>query len=816
MVLKMIVRYLINKYMKDYIEKLDDEKLKLDLKHGKVSLENLHMKPEALIGFGVPVTVAAGFIEKLSIVIPWKNLRSHRTTVNIDGFYVLIVPKNEIYQDLHEYHAEKMKRVQRKLDTLRKTALDEKKSNEKDKSFFEKVKLQMLQNLEINLRNFHVSYETKSTTKLGHPFSFGVTIHYLQLTTTTNTKRMEKVTENSLVIAELKEIQWLSLYWNTNCRSRINLPFENILDDLKSKIATDDKILKTDEMNYVLHPTNLNLELSVAIKCAEQNFERPTFKIKYKIAQMSFEIDPKQLSDLLDFVKFQNYSVFYDRCREYRQLCVKDLIGNIKLIKEEQERIEILESKLDVFTMAYIRHSLELETHLYSNTYSHEDYSWWNWWWSERASVIQDQRSITTTNMNNEEEFFSEELLDIDAEVIMNRLEFTLLSTTRKTKLNEKNQIISHIIIDNTRIDYKRRAISSSILLAIDLGYFRIFGLKCNDHNQPLILTSSSDSLNSLVHIELELAPINKKSDYRFSLTMEPMAIIYDAATINEIVAQFEPIDENDCVVSSQIKQRTIKEIEKNLSNEKIFEMTMQIKGLSLLSPEYGVFKHNCKTTITRFSSLIFKSCLNNDTEDDATVFQQTKRERSYYKKYKLLLNDFSFIYSKSNNEQCYIIKAIPLLETNFYKCIYSDDAQLTDWRMGVQISKMTEIELSEVILTKLIDHHQSIPLFNPTMSQTLNRMNLFFKIISSHTSIECDISISKSSLIIKHSRTSIETDLHCHITKTRNECSKSIALILKNVSMTLHSSLISIQLSRSFYQNNVIALLYSDANNKL
>jgi hypothetical protein len=40
-----------------------------------------------------------------------------------------------------------------------------------------------------------------------------------------------------------------------------------------------------------------------------------------------------------------------------------------------------------------------------------------------------------------------------------------------------------------------------------------------------------------------------------------------------------------------RIKQRTIKEIEKDLSNEKIFEMTMQIKGLSLLSPEYGVFK---------------------------------------------------------------------------------------------------------------------------------------------------------------------------------------------------------------------------------
>jgi hypothetical protein len=34
MVLKSIVRYIINNYLKDYFERLDDEKLKLDLRHG--------------------------------------------------------------------------------------------------------------------------------------------------------------------------------------------------------------------------------------------------------------------------------------------------------------------------------------------------------------------------------------------------------------------------------------------------------------------------------------------------------------------------------------------------------------------------------------------------------------------------------------------------------------------------------------------------------------------------------------------------------------------------------------------------------------
>ncbi|CAF3178817.1 unnamed protein product [Rotaria sp. Silwood2] len=179
-------------------------------------------------------------------------------------------------------------------------------------------------------------------------------------------------------------------------------------DDLKSKIATDEKVPRSNEMNYsldiklnvfyflnfillkiVLHPVNLNFELNIAIKFAEQNFERPIYQIKYKIERMSFEIDPKQFSDLLDFIKFQNYN----RCREYRQLCLKDLVGNTKLTKDEQDRIQVLESKLDVLTMAYIRHSVELETHLYSDTSAYDDYSWWSWWWNGRTNSNQGMKN---------------------------------------------------------------------------------------------------------------------------------------------------------------------------------------------------------------------------------------------------------------------------------------------------------------------------------------------------------------------------------------------------------------------------------------
>jgi hypothetical protein len=53
--------------------------------------------------------------------------------------------------------------------------------DEKDATFFERMRLQIMHNIEVTLENFHISYETKSTTKLGHPFSFGFTLNYLKI-----------------------------------------------------------------------------------------------------------------------------------------------------------------------------------------------------------------------------------------------------------------------------------------------------------------------------------------------------------------------------------------------------------------------------------------------------------------------------------------------------------------------------------------------------------------------------------------------------------------------------------------------------------
>ena len=143
----------------------------------------------------------------------------------------------------------------------------------------------------------------------------------------------------------MKGVDHLSIYWNTHCESRINLPFDrvivcislfisfvfksilgrfeisNIVQGSKSRKQSNELWFENQLIDVfhdisvllkiVLHPTNINLHLQLILKFAERNFERPIMKGIYDIEHINFQIDPKQLSDLLDFIKFQNYSVFY-------------------------------------------------------------------------------------------------------------------------------------------------------------------------------------------------------------------------------------------------------------------------------------------------------------------------------------------------------------------------------------------------------------------------------------------------------------------------------------------------------------------------
>lgn len=139
--------------------------------------------------------------------------------------------------------------------------VDSGKAHSKEIPFVEKMRLQIMQNLVITVENLHISYEMKSSEKLGHPFSFGFTLQYLQLQVRTRRgtrtlpsprrqrrmpgsvdefKAIHSSSTKSVCIdrptrrhsrraLQVNEMRSFSLYWNSNCTSRLNVPFNDVL-----------------------------------------------------------------------------------------------------------------------------------------------------------------------------------------------------------------------------------------------------------------------------------------------------------------------------------------------------------------------------------------------------------------------------------------------------------------------------------------------------------------------------------------------------------------------------------------------------------
>ncbi|CAF0769951.1 unnamed protein product [Rotaria sordida] len=824
MVLKGIIRYIINRYLKNYIEQLDDEKLNFDLRHGHVTLGNLRLKPEALADLNLPVTVAVGYLEKLALTIPWRNLHTHSTKVHIDGLYILIVPKNEFGQDLTEYHTHKMRRVQRKVDDLRKAMIENKKLDEKEMTFFERMRLQIMQNIELVVENLHISYETKSTTKLGHPFSFGVTLHYLKLTTGNDIRTRHRTKEIMPIIYTLKEINSVSIYWNTRCESRVSMPFNIVVDDLKSKIVTTNSEAKDNEMSYILYPVDVVVNMVIMITPGEHGFDRSTFNINAVIKQMALHIDLNQFSDVFDFGKFQNYSTLYERCREYRQLHLQESLDDTMLTQEQKDRIKILESKLDVFNLAYIRHSVEIEIQnkiMADSSFEHihkNNYHRWNSWWRKKHKHNHDDRkmSITTSESYHDDgfSFYFEDLSNIIIDITINKLDLNLVSSLRintacsSQLMNKVNrEILAQISVDDAKINAIKRSISSSLLFQLTFPYFRFYGIQNNITNSRLLVQPISKCHSPLMYIQFELFPINRKrSDYRFHLNIQPIRFFYDAETFNRIAECFEQNVNLNSFLLSEIKHRTNAEMEFDLSCQKVFDLTIELKKISIIFPENGFYKENCSLIHIDFSQLILKSCL-----DENQIASQAKlNEEHFYVKYKLAINDLRMLYFNSDGSYLNLLQKIPLIDIDFFKCIYSDDAILDDWHIHLKMNLIREIQISNKIFQIIIDHFKSIPQFNSTISEILYRINLAFEIFRANASLKGSISIDSCLLIILiNPLILIETNLYISISKTRNNIQK-IIVILKNLTMKTK------KLSHVFYLNKHLQLNYTNNSTRL
>jgi hypothetical protein len=64
-------------------------------------------------------------------------------------------------------------------------------------------------------------------------------------------------------------------------------------------------------LSIVLRPVNLVTETVVILIPKEHYYQRSRLVFNMQIEQLDFYVDSKQVSDILDFIKFQSYTITY-------------------------------------------------------------------------------------------------------------------------------------------------------------------------------------------------------------------------------------------------------------------------------------------------------------------------------------------------------------------------------------------------------------------------------------------------------------------------------------------------------------------------
>ncbi|KAF8276724.1 hypothetical protein TcBrA4_0122630 [Trypanosoma cruzi] len=106
---------LVTTYLGNYFENVNREQVKVSLWSGHVSLRNLRFRRDALRAFDTAVCVKEGYIDELTVIVPWTRLHSECVVVEVKKVRVLLRQKTAAGYDPAR---EKQEAYERKLHQL--------------------------------------------------------------------------------------------------------------------------------------------------------------------------------------------------------------------------------------------------------------------------------------------------------------------------------------------------------------------------------------------------------------------------------------------------------------------------------------------------------------------------------------------------------------------------------------------------------------------------------------------------------------------------------------------------------------------------
>ncbi|XP_026669305.1 vacuolar protein sorting-associated protein 13D isoform X1 [Ceratina calcarata] len=254
-----LVAWVLNNYLGKYVENLNTDQLSIALLSGEVELENLPLKKEALHHIGLPIEIKAGFIGKVRVQVPVRQIRTASWVIAIEQLYLVAGPINI---NEFDYEAEEHAILEYKLSRLDSLEARWRADTERDPGYYAasysswvnygtSLITNIIENLQLNIKDVHIRYEDGTTLPDGAGIALGVTIGGLTAQSC-DASWIPKSTSWNLTDASFKlmELDRLSIYWNHLKEDEF---FGSLnLGDLAVAMSEPKSIVK----NYILSPVN--------------------------------------------------------------------------------------------------------------------------------------------------------------------------------------------------------------------------------------------------------------------------------------------------------------------------------------------------------------------------------------------------------------------------------------------------------------------------------------------------------------------------------------------------------------------------------
>ncbi|KAJ7410929.1 hypothetical protein BTVI_51721 [Pitangus sulphuratus] len=592
MVFESLVVDVLNRFLGDYVVNLDSSQLKLGIWGGAVALNNLEIKENALSQLDVPFKVKVGHIGQLNLQIPWQNLYTQPVEAVLDGVYLLIVPTASIKYDAEKEARQFLEARQRELQRIeeakQKIANQDKVKEEKQDTFVEKLVTQVIKNLQLKISSIHIRYEDDITNR-NNPLSFGISLQNLSL----QLVRLDNLFAYWNVKSEM-------FYHGGFDESLVNLKqgvashsvIPEGYDFVFRPISARAKLLMNPRSDVDFSSPKMDLDVNLQDIMVELN--KPQY---FSVMELLESID--MMTRNLPYRKYRpdvplhnnaktwwHYVIYgilevnvqpklqmwsWEHIRHHRKQVknykemYKTKITSKKPDEEILKILEEFEKALDIFNITLARQQAEVEAtkaglKIYRPGVKQDDensggwFSWiWSWSGEKKDEKKQEIKGSSLEELMTQEEKaklyaaigYSETAVDPFLPKSYEAMKFSvkLLSMSISIRENRQTPELVEFALTGLSTVFTQRPGAQAIRFETKITSLEVTGT-AQDKCTPCLLSSRtaySDESTSLLSIMFETNPLDEKADQRLRIESQPLEIVYDAVTVNNLVDFFRP-----------------------------------------------------------------------------------------------------------------------------------------------------------------------------------------------------------------------------------------------------------------------------------